>query len=312
MQALLATTAARVRRAWLIAIAHLRDANLVDALATRLHTGSPILGLADAGAALAAGEHAAYLHAGGVVARDLFAPTVRKKLPVFDGADPMAVQWAERNRLDKIREISDQTRMLIRDALMSGAADGENPRVSAREIRESIGLTAKQQGIVANYRRQLEQGELAKARARELVDGRSDATIAAAMRHNRPISPERIDAMVDAYRKRWIAYRAETIARTEGLRVAHQASAELYRQAIARDDLRAEDLEGTWIHSPRRLNKSHERAFHRVMHGQRRRWGEAFTTGLGNQLRHPGDPEASIEETADCACVVTWRIRRAA
>lgn len=313
MEALVAITAGRIGRAWLQMIVHLREENPIDAVVARLHTGEPIVGLNAAVAAFAGGEHAEYVRGGQAEARQLrdhFATVVRKKLPVFDSAAPTALAWAERNRLDKIREITTEQRMLIRDALLSAASAGTNPRVAAAEIRDVIGLTAYQQQIVANYRRQLEAGELAAARARELVDGRSDATIAAAIRENRPIPPARIDGMVEAYRQRWIRLRAETIARTEGLRVAHQASDELYRQAVERGDLRVEDLEAKWIHTSR--PGKHDRTFHRVMNGQLRRFGEAFVSGRGTLLRFPGDPAAGPEETASCTCVRTVRIRRAA
>lgn len=315
MDELVASTGRRVARAWLLMVAHLREENPVDAITARLHTQDPVVGLGAAAAAYAGGQHAAYVRAGQREARGLAEHfdqvVVRKKLPIFDGAAPSALAWAERNRLDKIREITVEQRMLIRDALMSAARTGANPRVAARELRDAIGLTAYQEQLVQNYRRQLEAGQLAAARARELVDGRSDATIAAAVRANRPIPPERIDAMVDAYRRAMVRMRAETIARTEGLRVAHQASEELFSQAIERGDLGAGDLEGTWNHAPRRADKRHERMFHRAMHGQARAWGEPFVSGLGNRLRFPGDPAAPIDETANCACVVTWRIRLA-
>lgn len=312
MDALVSSTAGQIARAWLQMVAHLREENSVAAVASRLHTDTPVVGLLVAAAAFAGGQHAAYVRAGQVEARQLGdhfdAVQVRKKLPVFDAAAPSALAWAERNRLEKIREITTEQRALIHGTLVRGARAGTNPRAVAVELRDSIGLTTYQEQIVDNYRRQLESGQLAAARARELVDGRSDATIAAAIRANRPIPPERIDAMVEAYRRGVLRMRAETIARTEGLRVAHQASEELFAQAIERGDIRADQLVGTWHHSPRRADKRHERTFHRAMHGQTRAWGEPFESGLGARLRFPGDPMAPVRETANCACVVTWRI----
>ena len=316
MEDLLSTTASRVRTAWRRMVAHMREENSVDVISDRLAIGMRadlITGVAVSAAAFAAGQHAAYVHAGQAAARRLreaHAVTVAKKLLVFDAADPPAVAWAQRNRLDKIREITQEQRDAIHGILVQGARSGANPRVMAREIHETIGLTAKQEQIVANYRRQLEQGQLTEALARELTGGNADRTLEAALRSRDAIPPTRIDSMVDAYRSNWTRMRAETIGRTEGLRVAHQASDELYRQAVERGDLKPEQIVRTWVHRSGVRGKK-DRSFHVSMNGQTRGYEEPFVSGLGNELMFPGDPDAPIEETAQCTCVVTVRVCRA-
>lgn len=44
------------------------------------------------------------------------------------------------------------------------------------------------------------------------------------------------------------------------------------------------------------------RESHMDMHLQRRRQGEAFISGAGNELRYPGDRAAPIEEWINCQC----------
>lgn len=313
MERLLATTRMRLRRAWAASVAHLLEQNPVDQIVQRL--GDPhnaIAGLEAAAQAFAAAELGAYHAAGAAVARwtaDQVAAPVRKKLVHFDPADPGAGGWDAGNRAALVREITAEQRAVIEGALLEAQRTGQNPRVTAQRIRSEIGLTRAQQEIVDGYRRLLERGQYAEALQRELSSGVSDRAIAAAQRARAALTPAQLETAVDRYRANMIALRAETIARTEGLRIAHEGSEELYRQAIARDDLDPDQIVRTWVHSPRRLDKRHEREFHRSMHGQERGWGEVFVSGLGNELRYPGDPAASPMETIGCACVVTTRIR---
>lgn len=318
MDRLLSSIEARIKRAWIAAIAHLRELNSVERIALRMYTQDPTVvldGFDDAIASLAAAEHNAYTTAGQTAARWLerqFAKrgpaTIAKKLLSFDPADATAVRWAERNRLDLIREINAEQRILIRDALMDGAITGVNPRVTAAAIRDSIGLTASQESAVRSYRSSLERGQYAAALQRELSSGVSDRVISAARAASRELTQAQIDVAVSRYRENFVRMRAETIARTEALRVAHQGNEELYRQAIGRGDLRADTLERTWHHSPGAKNKRNERAFHRSMEGQVRGFGEPFISGMGNELRFPGDPEAPAEETVNCRCVIATRM----
>jgi hypothetical protein len=315
MQALVSATQGRIKRAWLALVVHLREENSASQIEARLHSGA-VLGVRQA-AGLFAAEHVnAYINAGRQTARwvasALKSPhLVRKALPIFDPVDPPAARFAAQNRLDLIQEIDEQTRSMIHDVLLEGARSGANPKDIAREIRDSIGLTDHQTKIVANYRRQLEDGQYAAALRRELSSGNSDRVIASAMRSNKALSKAQIDQAVDRYRTNMIARRAEDIARTEGLRVAHRGSEELYRQAVERGDLQAEQIERTWNHHPGKKSSKNDRAFHKVMHGQVRGYGEKFVSGLGAELRYPGDPEASGEETISCACALSTRLKPA-
>jgi hypothetical protein len=316
MRALVTATQDAVRSGWLGMITALRDANSVDAIASRLHAHDATISGATAAIGTYAAEVAdAYVGAGDETARwigqQVAAARARKKLGDFDDTASSAVAWAEQNRLDLIREITDEQRELIRGVLVDGAEAGVNPRVMAREIRDSIGLTEYQNGIVDNYRRQLESGQLSAAMERELRSGRYDAGLRAAIRNERQLTAAQIDKMVGAYRTNMIAMRAETIARTEGLRVAHQASAETYRQAVDGGDLDAQQIVRTWNHHPGAQGK-YDRAFHVSMHGQTRGYDEPFVSGIGGSLMFPCDPDADARETIRCACVVTVRLRLAA
>jgi hypothetical protein len=317
MERLLTAIEGQLRRAWIAMIGHLRETHSVTQIAGRMQVQDPgavLHGLEEAAASFAAAEHNAYVTAGQTAARWLrrqFAKRaacgVAKKLFNFDPGDATAVAWAEQNRLDLIREITREQRVLIRDALIGGATSGVNPRVTAAEIRDAIGLTAFQERAVRRYRAALERGHYTAALQRELSSGVSDRTIAAARAAGRELTSAPIDAAVARYRANYVAMRAETIARTEALRVAHQGTEELYRQAIARGDLERDQLERTWNHTAGAKRKN-ERSFHRSMHGQTRPYGEPFVSGQGTELRYPGDPDAPADETICCHCVLSTRL----
>lgn len=306
-QRLVTSTGGRLARAWIATWRHVREQNPHAALADRLHGGDPVAGIDAALRALAAQHHNAFATAAQTTTRWLAtqlqpAPAAaRKKLLSFDPADPGVMSWAERNRLNLVSGVGMEQRSLIRSALIAMEQDGRGPKDVARELWESLGLTPAQDAAVRGYRRQLESQQYGAALERELSHGASDRAIAAAARADRALTTDQIDTAVSRYRENFQRLRAETILRTEGARVANQASDEAFRQAIAAGDVDADQLEQTWYHSPSADSK-HEREFHRSMHGQVQPWGTPFVSGLGNELRFPCDPDASAEETIGCRC----------
>lgn len=303
MHRLIAQTAASIRRAWISLVLHLRDENPDPSPYTDLR------GLDTGIASFAAAERLAYLHAGAATATAASpSAVIRKKILYFDDADPSVMSWAERNRLDLIRQITFEQRAMIRYALSVAQETGENPRVTAQRILDDIGLTDKQAAAVESYREALTSGQYAAALRRELSDGRSDRVIRAAAEADRPLTDAQIESAVSRYRTNMLRLRAETIARTEAQRITHQASDDAYGQAVRRGDLNADQLEGEWIatRDPR------TRDSHAAMHGQRQPWGEPFISGAGNELRFPGDPEADGKETINCRCTRVVHLRPSA
>lgn len=302
-----ATTA----RAWRALIAALRDANPVDQLAARLH-GLDALQVTGPATQFAAALHHVYLSAAQAEARYLGTeidrqPAIAKKLVVFDAADDVAISWAGRNRLDLVRELTAEVRQILASALAEGARTGANPRDTAKQFLDSLGLTQYQMERVASYRRALESGDLSRALDAQLGDGRYDRALRAAIESGDAIPPARIEQMVARYRENWIRFRAETIARTQGLRAAHQGSEALYWQAVDNGTIAAEQVERKWLHHP----KATERPGHAKMHGQLRSLGESFETPDGVEISYPCDPDAPPEETIRCACAVATRLKPA-
>lgn len=221
----------------------------------------------------------------------------------FDQTNARAVRFMAANRVELIREFSDGQRQVVREALMDGIRAGLNPREQARAFRDSLGLTNYQRRVVANYQAELE-GLRGSALERALRDGRFDQAVRRAIETETPLSRDQIRRMVSRYRERWVKYRAETIARDQALRMAHAGSDEAIRQAVesgAVDEFRARS---TW----NATEDGRTRESHVVMDGQERPFGEPFTSGLGNDLRYPGDPAAPLEDVIECRCRASTRV----
>lgn len=196
----------------------------------------------------------------------------------FDVLNPRTMQFVAEYDFGLIREISEATRKGVQEIITEGLANGVNPRKTARLVRERVGLTARQQGYVSNFRRELEtfheRGSASawglgnsKSKApggagvfaidaegnpidgiyhRRLRDFRYDKTLAKHLKSGKPIPPEMIDKMVDRYRDRWLNHRAETIARQESLRAANRGAFYAWKQAIDQGAVNGDALRKFW------------------------------------------------------------------
>lgn len=216
----------------------------------------------------------------------------------FDPSHPRAAELMRQNRLDFVREVTRAQRDALRSALAEALQTGAGPVQTARAIRGSIGLTQTQLAAVNNYRALLEAGDAA-ALARGLRDRRFDAAVGRAT-EGEPLGKERIDRMVEGYRARYLQYRAETIARTESLRVVNLARAEALQQVLEDTGLPTESVRRTW----RATQDKRTRDTHSAMDGQVKGLNEPFESPSGALLEFPGDPTAPPSESVNCRCVV--------
>jgi len=221
----------------------------------------------------------------------------------FDETNERAVQITRDNRLRLVREFTGEQRRAVRAVLTQGVQEGINPREMAVRFRHAIGLTEKQAAAVQHYRILLENTSKS-ALSRTLRDRRFDRSVQRAIRTRTPLTKTQIDRMVAAYQRRYINFRAVTIARTEALRAVHQGAEEMYQQAIDEGQLAPESLLQTWVTA----RDERVRGSHAEMDGQQRSFDQAFTSGDGFALRYPGDPEAPASEVVNCRCVRTMRI----
>jgi hypothetical protein len=181
----------------------------------------------------------------------------------FNTLNPRLLTWLQTYNLGLIRQINDGTKEGVRQYLLTGMEAGKNPKAVAREIKDIIGLTDRQAQAVKNYRRQLEEFHTRRSAAgfnlgakidrvngtqvfrpdadgkpkdgikeRRLRDFRHDGQLRRAMETGKPLKPEQVDKMVAAYARKYRAYRARTIARTEAIRTTNVGVQEAWHQAM--------------------------------------------------------------------------------
>ena len=122
----------------------------------------------------------------------------------FDMTNPQSIEYLRRYRMGLVREVTNETRLAIRDVVLRGFREGRTAEQMAAEIKNLVGLTRRQSTAAMNYRDAL------------IEEGRA--------------LPQ-ITRMTEAYSNRVLNQRAETIARTETIRAAGAGREALWRQA---------------------------------------------------------------------------------
>lgn len=213
----------------------------------------------------------------------------------FDVSDPFSAEILRTARLNFIRDFTGQQRNAVRQALNRTYLEGEGTQAAARAFRGAIGLTAYQEQIVQNYRGALINRDR-DALERALRDRRFDDTVRAAIERDLPLTARQIDLMVERYRARMLAMRAETIARTEGVTATSQAREEARNQMTTQAGIERRRVRRIWNSTA----DERVRDWHETMNGQERGVDEPFIDGLGNRLDYPGDPKAPAKTTISC------------
>ncbi len=315
MRQLLRLIAQRIGLSYDDVVSWLRDTNSVAAIEERILTrgyGAAIIGTQDAAARLASDIHTQYVTAA-QRATDWLDAKVPDKLIRFDTASPQIVARARMNQLELVQgfqlEQNQITRQIARRAIAESATQGINPRRIAQDFRDSLGLTAQQTEWVVNYRRALEQGDYLRATGYELSSGQADRTLRRLDRDGQTLAPAQIDDYEERYRQNAITLRAETIARTEAPRNAHDGVVGAIRRAVTRGDVDAEQLETEWHAGPATANAREE---HQAMDGTRVALGEDFVLPDGTRMSGPGDPRGGARNVANCRCTKSIAFKDAA
>jgi hypothetical protein len=232
----------------------------------------------------------------------------------FDVRNPRAETILRDQSSTLVKEIVDDQRTMIRQALQAGMEAGRNPRDVALDLvgrinpqtgqREggAIGLTASQENWTRNYELELQNLD-SNALQRTLRDKRFDRTVARAIRDKTPIPVETRQKMVAAYRNRALQYRAEAIARTEALTSMHQAAQEAMQQAIDKGQVDEAAVTKVW-HS---AADNRVRDTHRSLNGQEVQFRADFISPSGAHLQFPGDSSAPASEVVNCRCWADYK-----
>jgi hypothetical protein len=221
----------------------------------------------------------------------------------FDPASPRAAAFMEQNKLQFVTNFTRAQKDTTRRALQTALDSGAGVRDAARAFRDSIGLTGTQWDAVNNYRSLLEAGN-ADALDRSLRDRRFDRTVTSAIDNEEPLTPTQIDRMVERYRDRFLALRAETIARTETIKVLNVARQEATDQVIEATGIDPGNVKRRWMATL----DARTRDTHASLDGQERGLDEPFESDSGALLMYPGDPNAPPEEVINCRCTIAINI----
>lgn len=212
----------------------------------------------------------------------------------FDLLDPSMIEAIRGLETRVITNAVAGVRATVKQAVERGLARGVNPRTMARELRGVIGLAPVQEKAVDNFRRALEGNSTgASPFDYELRDKRFDRTIAKG-----GLSPAQIDKMTDVYRKRFLAFNAETNARTAALDAQRLAQRMAWQDAVSSGVIEGGALVRTW----RGTLDDRERPEHVAMEGDT----VAFDQPHRNGQMIPGEDEYN------CRCIDVYSVQKVA
>lgn len=203
--------------------------------------------------------------------------------PMFDTLSPRIVEAVRELDTRVITGMQDEVRETVRQAATAALEAGQHPRVVARGIRQSLGLAPNQEAAVRNFRRMLEQGN-SEALTRALRDRRFDKAL-----RRGDLTPVQIDRMAEAYRRRMVAFNAETHARTVALDTQRVAQRLSWQSAIDQGTVQKNRLVRVWV----TVGDDRVRPEHQAMNGQETAFDEPYSNGE----TVPG------ESTYNCRCI---------
>lgn len=210
----------------------------------------------------------------------------------FDVLNPRVIDAVRELDTKVITNLSTEVRETVRAVTERGLREGVNPRVIARQIPDVVGLSVKQESFIQNLRNELEAGDFAAARERALLDRRFK--LESLEKLSQAARAQKIDTIVASYRKNYLAFNAETNARTAALDTTKAAQRLSWEAAIDKGIVSRDRLWKTW----RGVLDRRERKAHIAMEGQKRRFDERYSNGQ----MIPGDDEYN------CRCVETYSV----
>jgi hypothetical protein len=219
----------------------------------------------------------------------------------FDPGNREAAETLKNVKETFIRELNESTRQAVYQILIDAQEAGEGPAQTAKRIKESIGLTAKQLQAVKNYRRLPEAGSK-EAYRRELHDKRFKPK-------QKPLTQEQIDRMVARYSEKMLGFRAITIARTEAHTAMNEARAMAFRQMLENHNIPTSDAQKQWLSS----KDPRVRDQHIVLdNGTQIPLDQPFIAPNGDRLMFPGDRSlgARASNIVNCRCQPIYSIKQ--
>lgn len=224
-------------------------------------------------------------------------PDSRHSIEVgFDILNPKVIDAVRKMETRSLGTIQDEVRDTVRAHIENGIRDGVGPRTTARELREVIGLAPNQEEAVRNFNRALAEGDFTKALGYELRDRRSDGVLERLRKEDGTLSAGQVESMTARYRKNFIAWNAETHARTASLEAQRIGQRLSWLQSKEAGIFGGRRIFKKWRHL---AGQENPRAHHEQMDGIEVEIEEPYPNG--DMYAGEGDPW-------NCHCVDLYRV----
>lgn len=168
----------------------------------------------------------------------------------FNVMDPLAIRAMQTAELKLVSTLSTEIQAGVKTFLTAGLRNGVNPRVTAVDLRQIVGLTPKQTQSIANYRGLLTGGQKGQpymeALSRATRDKRFDRAILNAITDKSPLKPDQVARQLERFETRLLNRRAETIARTETMDALYRAHMLRWQQAVDAGKIKESELRRFW------------------------------------------------------------------
>ena len=268
-----------MQRAYLRAIAILRDSLSVEEIARRIQDGRIVFDAETLDRALVPyRDQIRRTTADGFTLslRDL--PLATRPTLLFDYLNPRvvtAIRSLESKALDTLKTSVQQT---VKETVESGLTKGKPPKAIARGLREVIGLAPNQAKYITNLEDELRALD-PKALDRVLLGKRNKATIEKALSAGKPLTDAQVQTITSAYEKKWTAHNAFTNTRQATLDSYRTANRESYASAIERGLIPADRAKRRWVHWDGYVPLTRARPDHLALHGTTVQWDQPYPNG---------------------------------
>lgn len=330
-----------IRDAFLAAIQDISDRAILGDIIAALEAGDVAgaiqsLGLSEAAFRPLIAEIERAFETGGVTVGQGFpnrldTPTGRAVFR-FDVRTSRAEAFLRDYSAEKVREVTEEARAVVRQVVQRGMVDGVNPKKVAldlvgrmdlqtrQRVGGVIGLTRAQNRWVDNTRKELyrinqmirEGATVLDIKAepyfsRDLRGMNYDRIIERAARDRKPMDAGTVEKLVTQYKSNALRYRGTSIGRTEAIAALNKAEHEAINQAVDQGMIKQSQVTRVWDSAG---NDGKTRETHLMMEGQTVGLNEPFTFPGGGKAMFPGDRSlgAPAEETIQCRCIARTKI----
>jgi hypothetical protein len=207
----------------------------------------------------------------------------------FDYLNPKVITAVRALESKVVTTLSADVREVVRAYVENGLRDGVAPAKVARSLRSVIGLAPNQETAVRNFEAAL-RGEGRNPLSYQLRDKRFDRTIAKG-----ELTESQVTTQVAAYRKKMVAFNANTNARTAASDSFKLGQRLAWEDAIDKGIVARGDLTKKWIG----VMDARERPEHVAMQNETVGFDDPFSNGE----MIPGD------STYNCRCIAVYRQR---